>query len=59
MEGNRILNYDISKLRTPCFCIDKGLLKRNLEILAKVKCDTGCKILLALKGFAHGACSTL
>ncbi|MFH1846321.1 MAG: carboxynorspermidine decarboxylase [Candidatus Omnitrophota bacterium] len=44
---------DISKIpSTPCYVIDKGLLKRNLEILDHVQQKTGCKIILALKGFA-------
>jgi carboxynorspermidine decarboxylase len=32
--------------------IDLGLLKKNLEVLASVQERTGCRILLALKGFA-------
>lgn len=44
--------YDVSRLPTPCYVIDLGLLKRNLEILNTVQTRTGCKILLALKGFA-------
>ena len=39
-------------LRTPCYVIDLGLLKRNLEILADVQQRSGGVILLALKGFA-------
>jgi carboxynorspermidine decarboxylase len=37
---------------TPCFVVDEVLLQRNLNTLASVKERTGCKILLALKGFA-------
>jgi len=37
---------------TPCFVVDEDALKRNLAVLAAVKERTGCKILLALKGFA-------
>jgi carboxynorspermidine decarboxylase len=37
---------------TPCFVVDEVLLQRNLNTLAYVKERTGCKILLALKGFA-------
>ncbi len=43
---------DIGKLRTPCYVIDQGLLRERLEVLAGVQSRTGCKILLALKGFA-------
>ncbi len=37
---------------TPCFVVDAARLQRNLDTLASVKARTGCKILLALKGFA-------
>lgn len=38
--------------RTPCYVVDEGLLKRNLEILDDVQKEAGCTIILALKGFA-------
>ncbi len=44
--------YDLTALRTPCYVIDRGLLQKNLDVLAKVQTRTGCQILLALKGFA-------
>ena len=37
---------------TPCYVVDESLLKKNLEILKEVQDKTGCKIILALKGFA-------
>lgn len=43
---------DIGALETPAYVIDLGILRRNLEILAQVQERAGCKILLALKGFA-------
>ena len=45
-------NFDASSLKTPYFLVDEALLTRNLEILAGIKKKTGCKILLAQKGFA-------
>lgn len=39
-------------LPSPCYIVDERLLKRNLEILDSVQERTGCKILLALKGFS-------
>ncbi len=39
-------------IKTPCYIVDEGLLKKNLEILKHVKDKTGCKILLAQKGFS-------
>ena len=43
---------DFSSFDTPCFVIDRVLLKKNLETLNMVRHRTGAKILLALKGFA-------
>ncbi|MGB2600709.1 MAG: carboxynorspermidine decarboxylase [Candidatus Omnitrophota bacterium] len=37
---------------TPCYVVDEGLLKKNLEVLKDVQKRTDCKIVLALKGFA-------
>jgi len=37
---------------TPCYIIDKSLLIKNLRILKRIQEKTGCKILLALKGYA-------
>ena len=41
----------INELPTPCYVIDEKKLRENLEILKKVKDDTGCRILLAQKAF--------
>jgi|HigsolmetaAR203D_1030402.scaffolds.fasta_scaffold00821_14 carboxynorspermidine decarboxylase len=43
---------EFGSLPTPCFVVDEELLRRNLEILDSVQRRTGCKILLALKGFS-------
>lgn len=37
---------------TPAFVVDLALLRKNLELLASVQQRAGCKVLLALKGFA-------
>jgi carboxynorspermidine decarboxylase len=37
---------------SPCWVIDLPALEQNLQILARVQREAGCKILLALKGFA-------
>lgn len=37
---------------SPCWVIDMPALEQNLQILADVQREAGCKILLALKGFA-------
>ena len=44
---------DVGRVETPCFITDLGALEANLRILADVQQQAGCKILLALKGFAQ------
>lgn len=39
-------------LKTPCYVIDEGKLKENLQILSDVQKVAGCKILLAQKAFS-------
>ncbi|PKL78933.1 MAG: carboxynorspermidine decarboxylase [Ignavibacteriae bacterium HGW-Ignavibacteriae-4] len=43
---------DFYALPSPCYIVDERLLRQNLEILDSVQQRTGCKILLALKGFS-------
>jgi len=43
---------DFSRLKTPAYIIHLGVLEDNLKILKKVRDKTGCRILLALKGYA-------
>ena len=43
---------DFNKLKTPCYIIDERLLIENLSILKSVEERTGCRILLAQKGFS-------
>ena len=40
------------KVPTPCYVADKQKLIKNLEILRRVREETGCKILLAQKAFS-------
>lgn len=40
------------EVSTPCYIVEEGLLRRNLEILQHVRHMTGCKILLAQKAFS-------
>ena len=46
------MNCSINDISTPCYIVDEESLKKNLETLAYIRKRTGCKILLALKGFA-------
>jgi carboxynorspermidine decarboxylase len=47
-----MLNIDVSGVQTPAYVVDEASLRRNLGILADAQDRAGCKILLALKGFA-------
>jgi carboxynorspermidine decarboxylase len=47
-----ILPFDLHRVESPAYVIDLGLLRHNLEVIAKVQSEADCKILLALKGFA-------
>lgn len=42
----------ITDMPTPCYFVDESLLIRNLELLNSVRGLSGCKILLAQKGFS-------
>ncbi|MFC1815336.1 carboxynorspermidine decarboxylase [Thermodesulfobacteriota bacterium] len=46
------MQIDIQNLPTPCYVCDETALERNLKILDSVQKRTGCKIIMALKGFA-------
>ncbi len=52
MERNYSLKFDLERVTTPSFVVDTGYLRHNLKILDYIKKRTGCKILLAVKGFA-------
>lgn len=43
---------DFKKLPSPCYVMDENLLLKNLKLLKKVKDESGCSIILALKGFS-------
>ncbi|MBI5094244.1 MAG: carboxynorspermidine decarboxylase [Candidatus Hydrogenedentes bacterium] len=49
------MSFDLNDVPTPCYVCDESLLEQNLRLLDSVQQRTGCKILLALKGFAMWA----
>lgn len=51
VEG-KIRKQGMAELKTPCYIIDEGRLKKNLEILSQLEKETGCKVLLAQKAFS-------
>lgn len=46
------MKLDFNSVPSPCYVVDERLLRKNLEVLDSVQQRTGCKILLALKGFS-------
>ncbi|MFC1837575.1 carboxynorspermidine decarboxylase [Thermodesulfobacteriota bacterium] len=44
--------FDPAEFPSPCYVCDLGILRKNLDVIAEVHERTGCKVLLALKGFA-------
>ena len=52
--SHKVINIDcdISRVPTPSYVCDRASLARNLSVLDQVQQRTGCRILLALKGFA-------
>jgi len=52
--GHKVINIncDVSGVPTPSYVCDRARLAENLAVLDQVQQRTGCKILLALKGFA-------
>lgn len=47
-----MVSFDPGRVETPCYVCDLGVLEHNLRVLSDVRTRAGCKILLALKGFA-------
>jgi carboxynorspermidine decarboxylase len=46
------LPFDLDGVPSPCTIVDEAALRRNLAVLDTVQRKTGCRILMALKGFA-------
>jgi len=46
------MDIDLNAVPTPCYVVDESAIERNIKVLDAVQKRTGCKILLALKGFA-------
>ncbi len=47
-----VTGMEKDQIRTPYYLVDENLLVKNLEILADVQKQAGCKILLAQKAFS-------
>ena len=43
---------DKGRVETPCFVVDKALIRKNLKVIKDVIDRTDCKVVLALKAFS-------
>lgn len=46
------MSFDLNRIPSPCYLLEEEKLIANLELLKQVQDQSGCKIILALKGFA-------
>lgn len=51
--------FDLSRVPSPCFVVDKAAIRRNLSILSQVGEQADVKVLLALKAFSCWALGDL
>jgi carboxynorspermidine decarboxylase len=47
------MSMDFNKIQTPCYVIDEHLLRKNLELIKKVKETAAIDILVAFKAFSN------
>ena len=52
IKSTTFYNFDLSSVPSPCFVVDKAVIRRNLKILDRVQQESGAKILMALKAFS-------
>lgn len=43
---------DFTQIPNPCYVLDESLLRKNLELIQRVKQEAGIEIILAFKGFS-------
>ncbi len=51
-RATRFNERTLSKVPSPCYIIEEQAIEENCKVLDRVQKKTGCKILLAIKGFA-------
>ena len=69
-QPNKFERISLAQVPSPCYVIDEQAIEENCQILDEVQRRTGCKILLAMKGFSvfcmfpiirkylHGTCAS-
>ncbi|WP_319533193.1 carboxynorspermidine decarboxylase [uncultured Cohaesibacter sp.] len=58
-DAGAFKEFDLNRVPSPCFVIDKTAIRRNLSILSQVGKDADVKVLLALKAFSCWALGDL
>jgi len=51
-RSSRLEELSLDQVPSPCYVIDELAIEKNCQILDKIQKLTGCKILLAIKGFS-------
>lgn len=46
------MTLDFNRLPSPCYLLEESRLRENLKLIDRVQQESGCTVLLALKGFA-------
>jgi len=58
-EARHFAHFDLARVPSPCFVVDRCALEENLKILAEIKRQSGAKIFLALKAFSMFSLASL
>lgn len=59
MNSDSFVNFDPSRVSSPCFVVDEAAVERNLKILHRVQEQSGARVLMALKAFSMFALAPL
>jgi len=46
------MSLDIKQIPSPCYVLEEKKLLKNLEVIKRIQQESGCTVILALKGFA-------
>lgn len=52
IKSQSFVNFDTTRVPSPCFVVDEVAIERNLKILNHLQVESGAKVLLALKAFS-------
>lgn len=52
MKSRSFLQFDASRVPSPCYVVDEVAVERNLQTLKRVETESGAKVLAALKAFS-------